>query len=700
MRRNLQRFLGWGGAMLAVVTCSSSLMSQAAADPKATHIISDWSSHNVIFSKPATPEQAKRVEKDPRYWQQRYRNQSLLVTSPEEITNRRNHRLKRDWQESMGTNASVGAGNYPAKYSFAASIAHCGNAPQPDFVVYSTGLTGSSTQASIVAYDNLYSACSGIVPSVYWAYNTSGRILTSPVFSYDGTQVAFVQTNAAQQGTLVLLRWAASTTETIGNPRRPTVKDSGHYVGCMAPCLTTAVLKNSLGTPADDTTSSLFYDYSADTGYVGDSHGWLHKFTPLFNGRPKEITRGGWPVFVNSSNPSALSDPVHQYLGDVFVGDVGGYLYRVDPSGGVTASGQLDYGTGIVDSPMVDATAGLVYVFASSDGSTNCADGTACAAVYQLASNFIDGDSGTAVAVGQSVFYGMMLTPNPLYDGDFDSEYKNSLNATGSLYVCGNTGGNPTLYRVPIQAGVMGEVSVGPSLSGTSSDAVCSAVTDFLNPNATGGATEWIFVSTQGNGVPAACAHGGCVMNFKDTPWLPNTIYSNGQEVLDTNLHIEVVETGGRSGSSVPTWSGSTDGVTPDGSVQWLDQGALTTTTPAAWIKLHSYHIRGTLILDNNNNIEYVSTTGTSGGTIPTFNTTAGGPTTDGTVIWTNLGAIATAALPVAGGASGIIIDNFVGSGALAGASQVYFSTLGNQTCSTSGTSGGCAVQASQSALQ
>ena len=52
-----------------------------------------------------------------------------------------------------------------------------------------------------------------------------------------------------------------------------------------------------------------------------------------------------------------------------------------------------------------------------------------------------------------------------------------------------------------------------------------------------------------------------------------------------------------------------------------------------------------------------------------------------------------------AGGTSGIIIDNTLTTG---GASQVYFSTLGSSgTCSTSGTltTGGCAVQASQSGL-
>jgi hypothetical protein len=59
------------------------------------------------------------------------------------------------------------------------------------------------------------------------------------------------------------------------------------------------------------------------------------------------------------------------------------------------------------------------------------------------------------------------------------------------------------------------------------------------------------------------------------------------------------------------------------------------------------------------------------------------------------LGALATFSVATAGGTSGVIMDNTV-----VGDSQVYFSTQGNQTCVTSGTSGGCAMQASQSALQ
>lgn len=56
------------------------------------------------------------------------------------------------------------------------------------------------------------------------------------------------------------------------------------------------------------------------------------------------------------------------------------------------------------------------------------------------------------------------------------------------------------------------------------------------------------------------------------------------------------------------------------------------------------------------------------------------------------------ATLAESGGTSGVVIDNTVTPGTL-DTSQVYFSTLSNQVCGTSGT-GGCAIQASQSALQ
>jgi hypothetical protein len=705
MRRNQQRGVWLGVSVLAVITLSSLSLGQSVPSPReGVPVPTDWSHLHVIFSRPATPEQAARVQQDPRYWQQQYRNELPVLQPSVESRDALASELRRDenliqgglWEENLGSGGSVGAGNFPAKYSLRGATANCGNTAQPDFVVYSTGLLGTTTQASLVAYDNLYSGCTGTVPSDYWAYNTGGQVLTSPVYSQAGTQVAFVQTNTGLEGSLVLLKWAASTTESVGSPKTLTsVSSAAAYTSCAAPCMFTILLTNSLGTPADDRTSSAFYDYSSDTAYVGDSHGWLHKFTPVFLGIPAEVRTGGWPVQVNPTDSNPLTDAVHDFpSGNVFVGDAGGFLYRVNSTtGAVTKSGQLDFGVGIVEGPVVDSTAGVVYVFASSDGTANCAGGAACSAVYKLTTSFAGG-VGIKAIVGTSVVFGTLPNPNPLYLGAFDSTYNNSVNATGDIYVCGNTGGPPILYRVPITAGVFGTTISGPVLSNTTTP--CSPVTDVLNPNVVGGATEWVFAGAQASGTSSGCASGGCIYNFKDTPWKASTAYALGQEVIDTDFQIQVVSKAGTSGPTVPTWKTTVGATTTDGTVHWLDQGLTSAFTPAVWKKSTAY-AKGAIILDPNNNIELVTTAGTSGATIPTFKTTAGLVTTDATVKWTNVGAIATAALAAAGGASGTIIDNTIET--LPGASQVYFSTLSNQTCGTSGT-GGCAVQASQSALK
>jgi hypothetical protein len=106
----------------------------------------------------------------------------------------------------------------------------------------------------------------------------------------------------------------------------------------------------------------------------------------------------------------------------------------------------------------------------------------------------------------------------------------------------------------------------------------------------------------------------------------------------------------------------------------------------------------GFRIIDSNSNLECALQTGiASGPTPPVWNTAIGGLTTEVTGLqWRNGGPLPSHALPVAGGSSGIIMDNIVGSGVLTGASEVYFSTLSNGGC---GSGNGCAVQASQSAL-
>ncbi|MGB6802481.1 MAG: hypothetical protein WBE31_09450 [Candidatus Sulfotelmatobacter sp.] len=698
---------------------SPGLMGQASRGSEAAPAIDDWSYHHVVFSKPATAEQARRLEQDPRYRQQIRRQSASAqeaeidrVVTPE--LQAHTHGASNNaglWSENLGAGATMGALNYPAKFSLTTTTASCTS----DFVVYPTGLAGATNQASIVAYSNLYSGCTGTVPSIYWAYNidTGSTIQSSPVFSLDGTQLAFVQVDSGEAA-VVLLKWKASTGETVADPAP--ITNHGSYAACSHPPCTAELNLNDAGVFVNDTNSSIFVDYPSDTAFVGDDSGYLHKFNPFFGGTvtnpPAEVIGGGWPVQLNPSAPTALTSPVYDSVsGNVFVADAGGFLYAVDSlTAAVTQSGELDYsvafdtpaGPGIVEGPILDYTAELVYVFATSDGSGSCSGGADCTAVYQLPATFFAGDTGSEAVVGDSSIE--PTAPSPMYIGAFDSTYKNSADATGHLYVCGNTGAAPTIYQVAIQGGVLGTVNSGPVLS--SGTTPCSSVTDVSNPNASGGATEWIFTSAETGGVSTSCASGGCIFNFKDTPWLPSNAYVVGQEVLDSNFHVEfVVASTGTSGTTAPFWDIATGGSTTDSNIHWLDLGASSAATLAAWVKTHHYP-KGSEILDANGNIELVtSTTGDiSGGTIPTFNLAVGGTTSDGTapnvITWTNVGPPATAALLETGGTSGIIVDNTVATGTEAGASQVYFSILGTQTCVTSATSGGCAVQASQSALK
>ena len=714
MKGTATRFIRLGAGLLGLVTLGWILTGYAKPGeeemPYHEGVPTDWSHNHVIFSTPATAEEARELGKEPRYWQQLYRRQLVrnLAADPSnqisEQVEQAAHAASRGglWSEDLGTNSAPGAGNYPAKFGFKLTTANCASAATPDYVIYSTGLQGTATQASIVAYDNIYSGCSGTVPTVYWAYNTGGLILTSPVMSLDGSQVAFVQTSSALTASLVLLKWQASTTETVSAPVVPnSAASAANYrsgTACPLPCMYQIPLRDGRGTNFDDRTSSLFYDFANDVGWVGGATGWLVKLTGLFNATPTEVRAGGFPVQVNPGNPNPLFNPVYDHKSkNVFVGDGGGFVYKVAATGAaVTQSGQLDFGAGLQD-VVLDQTNGLIYAFASSDGTANCAGSTACAAVYVLGTNFAAGNSGSKATVGQSVVFGSLPNPNPLYLGGLDSAYYNSVGGTGSMYVCGNTGARPTLYRLPVTSGALG-TAIPISLLAASGKASCSPVTDFPNPNASVSKQELIFFSVQNNGIP--CAGAGCMMNFVSLPRQSKTTYKQGEEVLVLNtannvLYIQTaISISGVSGTAAPTWPLAAAAKTTDGTVTWLNQGQTSTQPLSGW-SAHTFFGTQARINDGKN-VEIALALGTSGGTAPTWTTTPGGTTTDGSITWINAGPWPNVGLALNGGTGGVVID---GTSNSAGASQVYFFTLGKNTCSTSGGSGGCAMQASQSSL-
>ena len=123
------------------------------------------------------------------------------------------------------TSATVGNEMFPAKFSFS-NTANCASATNPDYVVFNTGLEGSASQASIIAFDNLYGSglCTGTVPTVYWSYNASrAHITTSVVLSNDanGSQLAFINTPGSGAASLDILKWKAGQGTSATTPVTP-----------------------------------------------------------------------------------------------------------------------------------------------------------------------------------------------------------------------------------------------------------------------------------------------------------------------------------------------------------------------------------------------------------------------------------------------------------------------------------------------
>lgn len=660
-------------------------------------LATDWSHRHLIFSQPHSLLDSFKLSANPRYVQQWIRRNFEKKSGAERERERGHHqepnRIQGDWNVYLGNLGTVGAGNYPAKFSFDMTAASC-TAPQPDYIVYNTSLAGSDTAiaasdngaftaraalgstititngantlvmtaaaaggntvpgigtfaragagatlvtraadlaaginiagngsfvgvtataaagvvtvtsttagtagngitvasdpttnftwnfanfvngasgvATIAAFDNLYSSCTGAVPTPYWAYNTGtgATAATSVIFSKDGSQVAFVQ-NVGAGGIgaqLVLLKWAAGTSN-VNEPQDltgPTTDVSNaSYRACAAPCMTT--INFSGGATDLDTNSSPFYDFDPgdDTLYVGDNIGSLHKYTGVFSGTPGETISTGanvWPAVVNAG--TILTSPVYDdSVGEIFVADNGGFLHRVDQTigsgaGGIVSTASL--GTvGITASPTVDASIGNVYVFVTRDAAGGVARRPA---VCQFSTSFT---AGFACSGANNNLAGVSSTnifppaTSTLFAGDFDNIYFNSTNGTGNLYVCGvSTVPVPgvsaaTVWQIPITAGVLGFPVPGPQV--TTANVGCSPVTESMS-----GATDLIFMSVTGSsetgttiGCPVAAL--GCIMSFDVTnpaAWPPATGTVATATVAGGASGISIDSTTGTAGSS------------------------------------------------------------------------------------------------------------------------------------------------------
>jgi hypothetical protein len=332
---------------------------------------------------------------------------------------------------------------------------------------------------------------------------------------------------------------------------------------------------------------------------------------------------------------NVLTGPVYDPVStNVFVGDSGGYLYRVSTAAAVTASAHLTAAgsTGVVDGPVVDSTPAtpLVYVFVGDPDS-----------VIQFSATFASGNGGISERIGSSA------TTTMLYTGSFDNIHYTGSGTTGNLYVCGyhRTGTIPRLFIIPINATFTGTVATVDTPA--SAAATCSPITEFLDTSASTTLSAAITSATQ---TSISITSG--------------TGFANNDYIQIDSEIMQITAGGGTTSLTVA-------------------RGQLGTTATT--------HSSGAAVSDIHDWI-YLSVTASGSDTGCT-----GACLYNYAVLTTPTAA--TAGLTATGGTSGIIIDNTSTS---TGASQIYFSSLSNQACAGNGTTGngtgGCAVQASQSA--
>lgn len=510
----------------------------------------DWTHQHVLFTNTTDPQVSAKVRQDPRlshHWLMRNlplfeRNLSGRDTPHSAALSLRNRpgrgrgpRPSRvpaqntDWNVSLGNNF-VNANTFPAKWTFDVNAApSCAQ----DYVVFPTGANGVlGGQASIVGFNQLYSTqgsvgglCGQNGPSVAFSYfnatcpalSSSDPIKSSPVLSLDGTKIAWVTTTGKVQVLTI------GTTGSNGT--------SPSAAACVGTFLlfgnNNAVLASvTLNGSPTVTNSAVFVDYFSDTGYVGDDSGKLHKFTPFFNGSLAEVTTGGWPVTVSSAATKILTGPVFDSVSNnIFVGDnegTSGKLFYVRIAAGSlgtcnpasnggnppclgNASVTVSTKMGLSDSPVVDSSNGWVYVQTSNADGTNAKIVQANTSLTSTVTANVGGISG-----------------KDLHSGAYDNTYFDSgpKNASARYYVCGldNAGNNSTVY----QFGFNGATGLLNSLPTTSiavtsaNNTPCSPLTEGYNPNAAGGAKDWLFLSVADHGV-STCGNSPCIYQIDIT---------------------------------------------------------------------------------------------------------------------------------------------------------------------------------------
>ncbi len=587
------------------------ICAQEATVLRHTGVPHDWSQSHILFSRDALARHPELILREPRIQQQlmqrrqaanwgAYHGDAISIHHH----NPPNPRLQRDWSVNP-LGGRLRPDIFPAKYSFDPNAApDCTN----DYVVFGLGVAGvNNGAANLVAFNNLYvndtgtGFCAGLTaPTVLFAYNVTtiptGRILTSPVLSLDGTQIAFVESvpGSSPSATFHVLTWTAGQ-GTIGGAVTPT--------SAQMTSLTFAPASNS-------TMSSPWVDYASDTAYMGAGNGILYQITPVFNGTPG---LGGPPFPVTVSSPYNLTAPVlDSARGLVMVGSLSGDLYSVDITTGavvplvVGVAGGTS--SGIIAPPIVDVTNGTTFVVSGNNG-------TSAVLVQTETSTLLP--TGTVIApIGEGGFGGTIVH---MYQPAFSNNYFNDP-STGVVTLCGTgiSDTRPWQYTFGFTGATLNPIPASSQQLSTSATDRCSGWTEFFNPYA--GATDTITATSVASNVLTVTANNSDIAVGQEV-YMQGTAESflNGRGVIVTSLIGSGPSTGFTANLSVPDYTNASD------------TGAVSTGTDFFFFGLTQ-------------DCTFLGGTSTNGCVV---------------AIGNNDGTTTTTTAQVTGGPSGIIVDNF-----------------------------------------
>ena len=476
-----------------------SVAAQEAAAPRHTGVPHDWSHNHIVFSRDTLVLHPNVMYREPRVlhkamqrWQAPNSDVFRGADFPSAVAGTSGQH--RDWSVTMAGHVSPDM--FPAEFSFdAGAPPDCTN----DYVVFglaAVGSTGLGGHANLVAFNNLYvdstgtGFCSGTAPKVLFAYNittagTTGRITTSPVLSLDGKEIAFVESIPGTSAIFHVLTWTAGQ-GTIANPAVPT--------------MTSLTFSSSV----DDTASSPWVDYAADTAYVGSDNGRVYQITGVFKGTPT-LSGSPWPVSIGTLH---LTAPVlDSVLGRLMVGSSNGNLYQINTATGAFLTLAVGGGArgGLVAAPIVDITNGTTFAVSPNDGTSAVLVQADTASMTQLSRG----------RIGQGAFGGATV---PLYEPALSNNYFTDP-STGVIRLCGTGATDTTPWQYAF--GFTGRtMKTTPSFSQqllTSTTARCTTWTEFFNPNigTTLGTDFFFFGLTQD--CTAVGTAGGCVARITNS---------------------------------------------------------------------------------------------------------------------------------------------------------------------------------------